>query len=327
MAANSLFVILFASCSFTVTSNQDAEVSCVYLESCVLPCDFEPGPDPIINWWKTLGDILIYSVYNDKLQHQDEEYKLRSSVSVEELTTGNASLLLKHVKVQDEGKYVCSANTGHSSKTIFVSLKVYVNKIDANVKAGSELIVTSEGIYPKPEVMWYFVPPYAATEGKTVFFSRDDQLFDVYSSVSRPSQDKAYICTVRTDHTFRTVAFINAGKILRVHEAIVTCSAPRNAQIMSLIWKFNNHIVIYNRTGPEQVYNESWRPFVDGITDSNSLVLYNMSSNHEGLYSCHITTSDSATFIISTKVEILWLPVVYILFAWVMLAFCVKNRK
>ncbi|KAJ0060008.1 hypothetical protein NL108_018368 [Boleophthalmus pectinirostris] len=31
---------------------KDAAVSCVLLETCVLPCSFEPGPDPVIHWTK-----------------------------------------------------------------------------------------------------------------------------------------------------------------------------------------------------------------------------------------------------------------------------------
>ncbi|KAK7881532.1 hypothetical protein WMY93_029941 [Mugilogobius chulae] len=102
---------------YRLDSNLYTEVSCVLLESCVLPCSFDSGSeDPVINWSKIPGHIPVHSYYHGQNQpeHQHENFTGRTSLFEEELSTGNASLLLSEVKVQDEGTYECrtsSANT------------------------------------------------------------------------------------------------------------------------------------------------------------------------------------------------------------------------
>lgn len=318
MAETSVFLLILLV-SFT-EAIQDAEVSCLYLESCVLPCGFDPGPDPIINWFRNTaeGDLLFYSIYIDRLQYQEEEYKHRTSL-LGDVHTGNTSLLLTEVKVQDEGRYVCFTSTGRGTQTAFVNLTVYVNVAEVDVeKLDSEVICRSEGLYPEPVVTWHtrtgVQSQLTEAEGRTTVLQREDQLYDVHSSVTL--QSGLYVCNVSTAHRWRRAVFIPGNHKISIFggEVVFPCLAA-NAPIKSLLWKFNQHF-IYNQTGSERVYNESWRPLVCGVTESFHLVLKDLTGGRDdGLYSCHIRT-DTDTFVVVTRLTILlsYLPIVFYIF-------------
>ncbi|XP_030399228.1 uncharacterized protein LOC115640530 [Gopherus evgoodei] len=81
----------------------------------ILSCPFECGLNlqPLNITWKkeeTEGpDLLVHSYCNgiDKLQRQDASYKGRTQLHPERFSQGNASLMLRRVRSQDEGFYIC----------------------------------------------------------------------------------------------------------------------------------------------------------------------------------------------------------------------------
>uniref|UniRef100_A0A8C5DLR3 Ig-like domain-containing protein n=1 Tax=Gouania willdenowi TaxID=441366 RepID=A0A8C5DLR3_GOUWI len=113
---------------FRLNRNQMTTVSCLYNSSCFLSCHYKTGKATIIHWtYMTGGDVTVHSFYydRDQLKLQDPRYKGRTSL-VEDQDTGRPTeLLLKNVKVQDEGKYQCFADSEeHGYKTSTVVLQV-----------------------------------------------------------------------------------------------------------------------------------------------------------------------------------------------------------
>ncbi|KAM4719036.1 uncharacterized protein FYW61_016590 [Anableps anableps] len=93
---------------------KDAEVSCAFRKRCMLPCQFQYDYDPLIHWYKvSAGDPVVHSYYTgrDQLRYQDQNFKSRTSVFQDQISRGNASLLLKGVKIIDEGRYRCYTST------------------------------------------------------------------------------------------------------------------------------------------------------------------------------------------------------------------------
>uniref|UniRef100_A0A3B3IAN3 Ig-like domain-containing protein n=1 Tax=Oryzias latipes TaxID=8090 RepID=A0A3B3IAN3_ORYLA len=111
-------------CSSTLTHLSlmftDAEVSCQFGQSCILPCRFTPGQSLIIHWYHmTPTQTGVHSYYDNKDQwgHQDQRFRGRMSLFQDQISKGNASLQLTGVMVQDEGSYKCFTKRCGSSES------------------------------------------------------------------------------------------------------------------------------------------------------------------------------------------------------------------
>ncbi|KAK7877545.1 hypothetical protein WMY93_031733 [Mugilogobius chulae] len=279
-------------------------VTCAFHQSCVLPCSFEPGPDPVIHWIKEPHETTpVHSYYynQNQLQDQPQNYTGRTSLFEKQLSTGNASLLLSEVKGQDAGRYKCYVNTKKNyEKVSYVNFKFHAPVLSVSLqKQDEKLVCRSENIYPKPSVSWS-LSPESVDKPQTFINPSADGLWSVLSSVSLPdSLPHEYICNVSTTHSWRSATYRRQHKYIDLlHDVEIPCTEPK-APVKSLIWKFNHNQTILNQSRPEPVvYNESWRHFVDGVTQSNySLVLKDLSANREGLFSCEISTDTGEIFI------------------------------
>lgn len=102
----------------------DNSVSCEFRKNCILPCTFKPGPELVIHWIQTIGNIHVHSFYHnqDQLGYQDQRFKGRTSIFKDQVSSGNASLQLTGVEFQDEGRYKCytSVTSGNQESIINV---------------------------------------------------------------------------------------------------------------------------------------------------------------------------------------------------------------
>ncbi|XP_073526981.1 V-set domain-containing T-cell activation inhibitor 1 isoform X2 [Phyllobates terribilis] len=125
----------------------------------ILSCTFTPDVKQSSNiLWEKVGDSgVVYKYENGKisLSDQNPKYKSRTSLFLNELSVGNASLIMNSLTVADSGVYKC---------TITNSKGKGANTLSLNVGAFSDLTVTSTsdtGLhcdsprwYPKPTVTW-----------------------------------------------------------------------------------------------------------------------------------------------------------------------------
>lgn len=70
------------------------------------------------------GPVHSYYRNQDQLAYQAEQFKTRTSLFKAQIPSGNSSLLLTGVTVQDEGTYKCYTSTTAENKEAFVNLKV-----------------------------------------------------------------------------------------------------------------------------------------------------------------------------------------------------------
>ncbi|KAK7881218.1 hypothetical protein WMY93_029627 [Mugilogobius chulae] len=183
---------------------QLTQVSCAVGTKCLLPCVFSVGSNAAVHWRKSPGEARVHSFYNnqDQLQNQHQDYRGRTFVFQSQIHRGNASLQLSEVKVQDEGSYLCftSSNTDCSVSTVYLKVFVDIDEVDL-VKEGSQLVCSSKGIYPEPQINWSVF-----SEIKTSVQQREDQLYDINSSITLPSDVLVHqtSCSVSTAHSLRT---------------------------------------------------------------------------------------------------------------------------
>lgn len=98
----------------------------------VLDCKFltrsgsGPFDDVTITWLKDGLSGVVYEYKNKaaQLQGQNALFKYRALMFQNGISTGNASLFLRNVKLGDEGVYRCSVSASKISGTISVNLRV-----------------------------------------------------------------------------------------------------------------------------------------------------------------------------------------------------------
>uniref|UniRef100_A0A3B5KM58 Ig-like domain-containing protein n=1 Tax=Takifugu rubripes TaxID=31033 RepID=A0A3B5KM58_TAKRU len=93
---------------------------------CILPCTFLPGGDTLIHWMKMHNKNIIHSYYDnkDQLGSQIPSFQSRTSLFQDQISRGNASLLLMWVKVEDQGRYMCYSSTDIDNSENVIELKV-----------------------------------------------------------------------------------------------------------------------------------------------------------------------------------------------------------
>lgn len=115
---------------FILSSHLDAHVTCAFSGQCTLPCSIDPhsGNEAVIHWYHDNNkESPVHSYYlgENHLGFQDPKYKGRTFLSLSEIPFGQASLLIKDVRISDEGKYKCYTSTTKGNKETFVNVKVY----------------------------------------------------------------------------------------------------------------------------------------------------------------------------------------------------------
>uniref|UniRef100_A0A4W6G5I8 Ig-like domain-containing protein n=1 Tax=Lates calcarifer TaxID=8187 RepID=A0A4W6G5I8_LATCA len=238
-------ILLMIFC-FNGLNQQNTEVSCVFMESCILPCilpcSFQSGADPVIIWFlETQGQLNVHSYYSnqDQLGHQNQFFRGRTSLFKDQISRGNASLQLTGVEVQDQGRYKCHTSTNRGSQDSLINLRVDGMR-DTQEIHKDICLCFSEGIYPEPDLTWSTRPPSNLNlQNQTSIQQTEQQLYNISSSLilSDSETDLSYICTISTR------------------------SNSRRAQ-------------------------------VKGVSESGSLMLQDLSSHHEGIYSCEVSDAE-----------------------------------
>uniref|UniRef100_A0A3B4YRU0 Ig-like domain-containing protein n=1 Tax=Seriola lalandi dorsalis TaxID=1841481 RepID=A0A3B4YRU0_SERLL len=181
-----------------------SEVSCVFRESCILPCSFQGGTDVVIHWTQvTAGDLHVHSFYHnqDQLAYQVQRFRDRTSLFKDQISRGNASLQLTGVKVQDQGRYKCHTSVIRGNKdsiNILFFFAAPVDQVDLQ-QVENRITCSSEGIYPEPELTWSTSPPSNLNlQHKTTKQKTEQLLYNIRSYLILSDSDLGYSCTVST---------------------------------------------------------------------------------------------------------------------------------
>ncbi|XP_054882222.1 butyrophilin-like protein 2 [Poeciliopsis prolifica] len=261
-------------------------MSCVINQDCILPCRVKNGVNKME--WKH-GTSLIVS-YDHRGSSYSESFRSRASLFEDQISRGNGDLLLRGVKVDDEGGYVCTAVINGFYHKHFVFLAVEAPGSDIRIhQDGNRTTCSSEGIYPQPELTWSTEPPSNTTlQNRTTVHQTEEKLYDISSSLIDPDgSDRIYSCTIRTRSNQRRATLAEPGA-----EVPISCTSF-NISVSSLVWRFNQRQIILTKTD-RNIYNisEEWRKHVRDVSASGSLTLQNVTSDQEGVYSCELSDDE-----------------------------------
>uniref|UniRef100_A0A3P8S5U6 Ig-like domain-containing protein n=1 Tax=Amphiprion percula TaxID=161767 RepID=A0A3P8S5U6_AMPPE len=334
---DSVFLVMFLW--ILTVSRGDTEVSCVFMERCILPCSFQVADQINIRWHSITRDFNVHSFYynQDQLRSQHQIYRDRTSLFNDQISTGNASLQLTGVTVQDEGIYQCYISTVNAPQISLTNLTVYAPVQDVNIQqVENRITCSSEGIYPQPELTWSTTPPSNINLlNSTTVQQNEQQLYSLSSSLilSPNDTDLLYSCTISTPtnrrraawrklseenissqqstHTLLTCfilvffsSIISAPISGSTSETIITCAAS-NFSFSHLLWRFNHSQMILNqsRTDGRSTISEEWRQQVKDVSESGDITLQDLSSEQEGIYTCQLSNAEEM-LISDTSVKI-----------------------
>ncbi|XP_078136517.1 uncharacterized protein LOC144537001 isoform X2 [Sander vitreus] len=303
-------VVVFVVLTFLWTFNgaDDTQVFCVFMESCILPCRFQPGDEPVIHWYQmTTKDTLAHSYYHnqDQFRLQDQHFRGRTSLFKDQISRGNSSLRLTGVEVQDQGRYKCYTSTITGNKELFIKLNVDAPVDRVNIQqVENRITCSSEGIYPQPELTWSTSPPSnVSLENNPTVQQTEQLLYNINSSLIASVTDLVYSCTVSTRTNKRTATLFKPTSISGSDtETTIPCESL-NPPLTGLVWRFNHSQIILNKNGDNVLYTEEWRQQVKNVSESGSLTLKDLSSDQEGIYTCELSNAEE-TYVTNTLLRI-----------------------
>ncbi|XP_034428989.1 butyrophilin subfamily 2 member A2-like [Hippoglossus hippoglossus] len=317
---------------WTLTTADD-EVSCVLAESCILPCRFQPGTDPVIHWMKVEpGNTHVHSYYRDRdlFDLQSERFRGRTSLFKEQISRGDASMRLTGLQLQDQGRYECYTSTiNGGNKESFINLRADapVRHVDIE-QVENSFTCRSEGIYPEPQLTWSTRPPSTVTlQNQTSVKETEQQLYEISSTLTLSDRDTVLICSLSTRSGRRSAVWYQPStfNLLYGTEPLLVspyccifisaptdnsrpCVTVKQQQSTALLkhqtpdtpgWKFNHSQIIVDQTGvdgPPRV-SEQWRQQVEDVSASGSLTLHHLSSDHQGTFTCELSSEEETHFI------------------------------
>ncbi|XP_061581911.1 uncharacterized protein LOC133447284 isoform X2 [Cololabis saira] len=285
----------------SVFSNADTEVSCQVNKACILPCNFTVHNEVVIHWiQETPPESRVHSYYRkqNRLGEQHQRFRGRTSLFADQIFRGNASLLLRRVKIQDQGRYLCDVSTITGNKENFINLNVNAPVQHISIEqVQNEISCSSEGIYPEPGLTWTTNPPSSMNLQKPPTVQQtEQQLYSISSSLilSDRDSDLDYICTVSTSANSRRSILLQPAVISGSDtETFISCSTA-NYPIRYLIWTFNHKEIILTQSGDECPYtaSERWKQYVMTVSETGGLTLKHLSSVQTGTYKCELSDEE-----------------------------------
>uniref|UniRef100_A0A8B9KXI9 HERV-H LTR-associating protein 2 n=1 Tax=Astyanax mexicanus TaxID=7994 RepID=A0A8B9KXI9_ASTMX len=273
----------------------DETVTCFYSKECVLPC--QSSYHDVIHWHN--GPWIAHSFYNgaDQLAHQNASYKGRTALFTDQISTGNISLILRGVRIEDSGKYKCYSSISSHSNEAFVNVNVKAPIQSVDIKFTDKTITCSTNkIYPKQTISWN-IDGSPKEEN-----SEDNQhLFSLTSSLPiQPDQKNlSYICYFRSGDgqvTYRASLMQDKTKINSGETATIRCpDSQGETGHFNLILTFDDSSEVLSYNGQTSLpIDKKWKDADVKLTPEGKITLHNLdSAKHAGIYTCERKTAQS----------------------------------
>ncbi|XP_066434787.1 HERV-H LTR-associating protein 2 [Eleutherodactylus coqui] len=267
----------------------------------ILPCSFKPDRNEVIHW-NTRDKKNVHSYYDrtDQLQNQDKDYSGRTSLFLDEISKGNASLQIRDLKKSDGNTYMCYVGTEGGSTEDNIALKVigFQHLMEYNWDNRGLLTLTCSVNTSSSEdiiIKWY-------ENGQNV---KNDH--NTKSSHTILNNSLKYQCTV--DHAIVqsrwTGTWTMKERTLKKDDNI-SCGCSICQHDFYLKWNFrqgNNEVPIASMNNSSPTISADYKNRVDN-SQEHHLNLAKLSANDNGIYTCLIVTQQT-TDIEMTSVNII----------------------
>ncbi|XP_061752416.1 HERV-H LTR-associating protein 2 [Nerophis ophidion] len=303
------------------TMEKETNISCIIHDDCILPCSFNPPGTVVIHWYKQQIPVHSYYYNKDQFGLQNKHFSGRTCLFHSHIPQGNASLLLRRVKVQDKGRYKCYTSTRKGNQEIFVNLEVKALIHTVIMELSDEMVTcSSNNIYPAPLVTWATVPPSTQETFENVTTKTTDHkgLFNVQSSVKIQGNvsEYTYLCSFVSADKTQVWTASRKNQVMTKEEGgtlCIPCILPHGLPNFTLTWTFTSSseptvIVRYDSRHGGHTFN-LWEGLAELDEErlqlgNGSLLLHKPDSEaHSGTYAC-IFTGHQSRLIVQTNVNI-----------------------
>ncbi|XP_056095618.1 CD276 antigen homolog [Rhinichthys klamathensis goyatoka] len=282
-------------------------VTCIFSEDCILPCSFTPNNSDVnIKWYQQ--DALILSL---QPRHSNDKVWLFS----DNVSEGNASLLVKQVDTRSKGRYKCVANNVTQTYVI-ATVEAPISTIFINTDPSGLIRCSTKEVYPAPMVQWSTKPslPPAALQPITRMAPGGKGLFTVESVLKQQnnSLDHIYVCNITSKYgtqTWTASLKLQEMNSSEGQDLIIPCRAPKDLQSFSLVWTFttvNKTTDVLEYDSRTHKSSRSWDHAE--LEEENALkgdVSLNLQkpvgSKHSGIYTCALSGAKTR-HVIQTRV-------------------------
>ncbi|XP_027020638.2 V-set domain-containing T-cell activation inhibitor 1 isoform X1 [Tachysurus fulvidraco] len=169
----------------------------------ILDCKFQTkttqvSSDVSITWKKDGLTGVVYQYQNkaDHLTDQNPLFKNRANLFQDTITKGNASLLLRTVRMEDEGVYHCSVTASGVTGTVSIHLRVGAFSAPNITSSKGILEAYAPRWLPKPDVTWFDLNG-KQINSSTQFNNISMGIVQVISNVQVQVTDMTYTCIIQ----------------------------------------------------------------------------------------------------------------------------------
>ncbi|XP_034741343.1 V-set domain-containing T-cell activation inhibitor 1 [Etheostoma cragini] len=172
------------------------------LLSCFLSTKSQPAglTDVSVTWEKNglTGFVNRYQNGALDLADQNSQFKGRTQLFLDALTTGNASLLLRGVTRSDEGEYTCSISSSGGGGKVNIYLRTAAFTAPTFKFTNGTLAAEATRWFPKPNVTWSNYDRLILP-GNTSFTSNSAGIFSVVSTLQSINVSDTYTYRIEND--------------------------------------------------------------------------------------------------------------------------------
>ncbi|XP_053353258.1 V-set domain-containing T-cell activation inhibitor 1 [Clarias gariepinus] len=197
-----LLVIAFSASQGSVLTTTPFPVGNLE-EDVILDCNFQTktgqiSSDVSITWQKDglTGVVYQYQKKVANLQQQNPQFKNRVGLFPDAIPKGNASLLLRMVKTDDEGVYRCSVAASGVTGTVSINLRVGAFSAPNISRLNNRLIAKAQRWLPQPDVTW--TDQNGTLLNSSNHFNKTEMgIVQVIGSLLVQVTDGKYICVIQ----------------------------------------------------------------------------------------------------------------------------------
>ncbi|XP_043384725.1 butyrophilin subfamily 1 member A1 [Chelonia mydas] len=152
------------SAQFTVTG-PDRPISASLGGEAILPCHLSPrmsAENMEVGWLRSQDSAVVHLYRDGQDQYGEErlEYRRRTALLKDDITSGRVLLRIRDVRPSDDGQYTCFFQSSVSYEEALLELQVAdmgsapVISVEGHQDGGIRVVCRSSGWYPQPKAQW-----------------------------------------------------------------------------------------------------------------------------------------------------------------------------